>query len=213
MSAAAAPGKYPAHDKIGPLPNDPPAPELSWADTRLVSECLSGNDRAWAALVDKYKNLIYSVAIRWGFSAPDAGDIFQSVVADLLSELGRLREPAALPAWLIQVTSRRCQRRQRELLRESGFEEENAALACAEPSTPEALLHEAMREQTLRQALYSASPRCRELLRMLFFESPTRPYADVAKSLGLPVGSIGFNRRTCLERLRKFLEEAGFASS
>src|SRR5205814_41744 len=144
------PGKYPTHDTIDPLRDDlpapHPAPELSWSDRRLVSECLSGNDRAWAALIDKYKNLIYSIPIRWGFSQADASDIFQSVVADLLSELGNLREPSALPAWLIQVASRRCQRRHRERLRESELEEEDAALTCAEPSTPEALLHEAMRE-------------------------------------------------------------------
>src|SRR5437764_1423058 len=67
--------------------------EASWPDRRLVEACLSGNESAWAALVDKYKNLIYSIPIRWGFSQDDATDIFQSVAAQLLSELNRLREP------------------------------------------------------------------------------------------------------------------------
>ena len=67
--------------------------EVSWPDRRLVEECLSGNESAWAALVDKYKNLIYSIPVRWGFSQDDATDIFQSVAARLLSELSRLREP------------------------------------------------------------------------------------------------------------------------
>jgi hypothetical protein len=28
------------------------------SDARLVKECLAGSDRAWAALIEKYKNLI-----------------------------------------------------------------------------------------------------------------------------------------------------------
>ena len=70
--------------------------EPSWPDTRLVQECLAGNEMAWAALIDKYKNLIYSIPVRWGFSQSDASDIFQSVVAELLSHLGSLRDPKAL---------------------------------------------------------------------------------------------------------------------
>jgi DNA-directed RNA polymerase specialized sigma24 family protein len=45
---------------------------------------------------------------------------------------------------------------------------------------------------------------------MLFFEDIARPYAEVAASLGIATGSIGFIRRRCLEHLRKSLEEAGF---
>jgi len=48
---------------------------------------------------------------------------------------------------------------------------------------------------------------------MLFFESPSRPYAEVAAELGLALGSIGFTRQKwqkCIERLRRQLEELGF---
>jgi DNA-directed RNA polymerase specialized sigma24 family protein len=45
---------------------------------------------------------------------------------------------------------------------------------------------------------------------MLFFESPARPYDEIAHSLALAKGSIGSIRRRCLDNLRKTLEEAGF---
>jgi DNA-directed RNA polymerase specialized sigma24 family protein len=48
------------------------------------------------------------------------------------------------------------------------------------------------------------------MIRMLFFETPMRPYEDVAKELGLATGSIGFIRSRCLVRLRKNLEKKGF---
>jgi hypothetical protein len=45
---------------------------------------------------------------------------------------------------------------------------------------------------------------------MLFYETPSRPYSEVAATLGLAQGSIGFIRRRCLERLRSSLGRRGF---
>lgn len=186
--------------------------EVSWPDRRLVEACLNGNESAWAALVDKYKNLVYSIPIRWGFSQDDATDVFQSVAAQLLTELNRLRQPDALAAWLIRVTANQCiQLRKQQSRVETLCQNEPALPAAIQPSqTPESLLEIARREQILRQAVRCASPRCRRLIEMLFFEDPARSYPDVAASLGIAVGSVGFIRRRCLDQLRVFLEEAGF---
>jgi RNA polymerase sigma factor (sigma-70 family) len=186
--------------------------KLSWSDPHLVQQCLSGNERAWTALIDKYKRLIYSVPIRWGFSQADAGDIFQSVVAELLSHLPELREPKAVSGWLLQVASHKCRQWKQQQARESLSGENQAAVEVITASgpTPEAIYHDAMREQVLREALIAASPRCRELIQMLFFENSPRPYLEIAASLGIATGSVGFIRRRCLDRLRKYLLEAGF---
>src|SRR5687768_7048144 len=82
----------------------------SVSTTALVAACLTGDQNAWSALIDRYKRLIYSIPVKQGMSADDAADIFQSVCLDLVAELGRVREPEALPQWLIQTTIRKCQR-------------------------------------------------------------------------------------------------------
>jgi RNA polymerase sigma factor (sigma-70 family) len=185
------------------------AGDVSWSDTKLVGECLRGNETAWAALIDKYKNLIFSIAVRRGFSRDDATDIFQTVAAQLLSELGRIRKPEALAAWLIQVTSNKCTQLQARRLRESP--DEAVVLASSlERETGETFVLEAEREQILRNAVQQATRQCRQLVELLFFENPPLPYQDVAASLGIATGSIGFVRRKCLDRLRRYLEEAGF---
>src|SRR5579872_5254462 len=86
-----------------------------WPDDRLVRLCLNHDEDAWSVLIDRYKNLIFSIPIKYGFSREDAADIFQSVCLDFLRELPRLREVKALPKWLIQITAHTCQRRKREL--------------------------------------------------------------------------------------------------
>jgi DNA-directed RNA polymerase specialized sigma24 family protein len=53
------------------------------------------------------------------------------------------------------------------------------------------------------------TPRCQEMIRMLFFEEPAKPYDEVAQSLGLATGSIGFIRGRCLKQMLRVLEELG----
>jgi DNA-directed RNA polymerase specialized sigma24 family protein len=65
-------------------------------------------------------------------------------------------------------------------------------------------------EQMLREAMRSLTPQCRRLVELLFFETPPRPYAEVAAELGLALGSIGFTRQKCIERLRRNLDDLGF---
>jgi len=183
---------------------------LVWSDTRLVRECLKGDDDAWSALIEKYKRLIYSVPVKYGFNADDANDIFQAVCLELLSELPKLRKPKALPKWLIQVASHKCFHRRLQQQRTEVSDEVEKQPEETVPSQMEEILREAEEEQTLRDALSALAPRCRQLVEMLFFEEPARPYKDVAASLRIATGSIGFIRQRCLERLRKQLVEAGF---
>jgi RNA polymerase sigma factor (sigma-70 family) len=185
--------------------------QIAWPDTRLVKECLRGNDEAWSALVDKYKNLIFSIPIKYGFSADDAADIFQAVCLELLAELPKLRKPKALPKWIMQVAAHKCYHRKKQQQRTEVSDPDDKKLDRSEPPRAEEILREAEEEQNLRQAISELPPRCRELVHMLFYEEPSRPYHEIASSLGIATGSIGFIRQRCLERLRKRLVDAGFS--
>jgi len=180
------------------------------SNSRLVRECLQGSEEAWCALIEKYKRLIYSIPIKYGLSGDEAADIFQSVCTELLSELPKLRKPEALPKWIMQVTSHKCLHRKRQMARTEGPDADGELPEQTTRVHAESILHEAEQEQKLRQVIADLSPRCRELIQMLFFEEPARPYQAIAQSLGIATGSIGFIRQRCLEKLRKQLSEAGF---
>ncbi len=188
------------------------AERRTWTDTRLVRECLNGEEGAWEALIDKYKNLIYSIPVKYEFSPDDSADIFQAVLLELLSELPRLREPQALPAWLIRVTSHKCfhWKRQQQRFVSAETEEMEDTAAGDSGKIPEALMRQGESEQILREALLELAPRCQQLIQGLFFQHPPLPYREVAKSLGMATGSIGFTRMRCLEQLRKRLAKKGF---
>jgi RNA polymerase sigma factor (sigma-70 family) len=179
-----------------------------FSDSHLVKECLRGNEEAWSTLIGKYKNLIFSIPVRYGFSPEDSADIFQSVCMDLLNELPRIREPNALAGWLIRVARNKCFHR-KQGQQDSKFQEIDDLSAGASTEEPEGLMAQTQREQALREAMLDLSPRCQQLVHMLFFETPSRPYEQVAKELELASGSIGFIRRRCLEKLKRRLEQMG----
>jgi RNA polymerase sigma factor (sigma-70 family) len=177
----------------------------------LVRGCLRGQEGAWTALIDKYKNLIFSIPIKCRCSADDATDIFQSVCLEMLSELPKLRDVKVLPKWIMQVTAHKCFHHKRQAARMTRADESGELPEQATPAVAEQILRQAEEEQCMREALSALPPRCRQLIHMLFFEEPARPYQIIAAELGLATGSIGFIRQRCLDRLRKRLEDAGFS--
>src|ERR1700757_405994 len=87
--------------------------ERSWSqapDALIIDACLDGNEKAWQALVNRYKRLVYSIPIKWGLSPEDSVDIFQAVWLDCFRQLSSLRDLERLQPWLIRVTVRKCHR-------------------------------------------------------------------------------------------------------
>jgi RNA polymerase sigma factor (sigma-70 family) len=178
-------------------------------DEELIRSCLEGDAQAWSALIDRYKNLIYSIPIKLGMYQ-DAGDIFQAVCVTLLSKLSQLREHRALPKWLMQTCYHECLQHQRANERHVEIDPARIEESQATENLPEQMLVELEAEQILRDVIFELPARCGQMIHMLFFETPPRSYREVAKTLGLAEGSIGFIRGRCLARLRKHLEESGF---
>ena len=187
------------------------SPASGWSDTQLVRACIDGDDQAWDALVERYKRLIFSVALKYRASPEDAADIFQAVCLELFESLPRLRKSTSLKAWLITVSAHQSfhwkRRHLRRVVRETAADTQ-AELPDRSASTPD-VIEELERAQTVREALAALPERCRELARMLFFEQPPVPYREVARRLGLATGSIGFIRARCLKRLQTLLEKRG----
>jgi len=165
----------------------------------LVSRVGDGDQDAWNELIERYAPLVWSICARSQLSREDIDDAAQSVWLLLVENIGRLREPAALPGWLATTTRRECirilgaaQRREQR--------EEPVPPGLADTTEQEIIAAE--RNAALRAALAEMQRGCRELLSMLMSDPP-RSYAEISATLGIPVGSIGPTRARCLNQLRR----------
>jgi RNA polymerase sigma factor (sigma-70 family) len=169
----------------------------------LVVRAADGDQGAWDEIVERYAPLVWTICYRYRLNRHDTEDVGQTVWLLLVEQLGRLREPAALPGWLATTTSRECLRlvtaaRKSQRLR-SGLDD--ADQFVDDTVVGEELLL-AERNAGLRAAFAELPPRCQRLLSMLMGDPPSS-YAEIHAALGIPVGSIGPQRARCLERMRR----------
>jgi RNA polymerase sigma factor (sigma-70 family) len=169
----------------------------------LVMRARDGDERAWAALVERYAPLIWSICRKHRLGDSDAADVGQNVWLHLVAQLDRIRDPAALAGWLVSTTQRECQRisRSAQVTQATGYALDAAHIPDDQASTAEQVLL-AERHAALRQALVQLPPCCQRLL-VLLTEDPPAPYAQISAMLGIAVGSIGPTRLRCLDKLRR----------
>src|SRR5258708_679565 len=169
----------------------------------LVTRASGGDQDAWYELVDRYAPLVYTICTRYRLSNHDIEDVGQNVWLLLVEQLGKLREPAALPGWLATTTARECLRVVTAASRAErlGTGLDDSVLFVDDAVIGEELLL-AGRNAALHAALAELPARCQPLLSMLLSDPP-HSYADTHPELGIPVGSIGPQRARCLERMRR----------
>jgi RNA polymerase sigma factor (sigma-70 family) len=168
----------------------------------LVAAAARGEQQGWNALVDRYLPLVRSVTRAYRLSDRDAEDVSQTVWLRLVEHLETIREPRALPKWLMTTTRHEALR----LIRSGGRELPvdpltDPAVAGADHVDVAADLLRAERHQALRDGLAELSRADQQLL-VLLAADPPLSYRDISTRLGMPVGSIGPTRSRCLARLR-----------
>lgn len=172
--------------------------------TEKVQAAISGEREAWNWLVDRYAPLVMGVASRYRLRAEDAADVSQGVWVKLVEHLDDIREPLALPGWIVTTTSREAlrvlQSRQRTVEVDPQIGQMLEAASDAGSLDDELLRDE--RHHALREGLRELRPQHRDLL-VLLLEDPPLSYAEISRKLGIPVGSIGPTRARCLEALRR----------
>jgi RNA polymerase sigma factor (sigma-70 family) len=163
------------------------------------------SEDAFAALVNRHLNLVYSAALRLVGSAHLAEEVAQSVFSDLARSAGRLKRDTILTAWLYEVARRTAidlvRKESRRQSRERAALEINAMNSTASDWTQvEPLLDEAMES-------LEANDRAAILLR--YFEN--RSLRDVGQALGINEDAAQKRVSRAVERLRESLAQRGVA--
>jgi RNA polymerase sigma factor (sigma-70 family) len=178
--------------------------EMTSSDLDLLRQYAGENSQdAFAAVVRRHLDLVYSAALRQVRSPQLAEEVVQSVFTDLARYAHRLAPDTILSAWLYQVTRRTAidaiRREARRHLHEQTAAEMNALNATASDwAHIEPLLDEAMHalDETDRTAV---------LLR--FFEN--KSLRDVGQSLGTSEDAAQKRVSRAVERLREFFARRG----
>jgi RNA polymerase sigma factor (sigma-70 family) len=179
----------------------------------LVEAAASGDDNAWKALYGRYTPLISSVCRRYRLAGSDADDVSQAVWLRLVQQLNRLREPNALPGWILTTTRNEALsviKAGRRMLPADPMVDDR----LDSTDRPEFDIHldQADERRALRESLRQLRPEHRQLL-LLLVADPQLSYREISERLGIPIGSIGPTRARCLRRLRATTEIHALATA
>ncbi len=181
-------------------------------DARLASLCLAGRSDAWTDLVHRHERLVYAVSRSYRLADEDLGEVFQDVFLALYQRLPYIRDTRSLCRWLSSTTERIARATALRRRREQALRVDDPHVLDTAPTDrpdPARTLEEFETQALVRLAVEDLSPRCRSLLRALYYEDPPVPYAELAAQLRLSIGSIGPTRARCFDRLRLALSKRG----
>lgn len=169
----------------------------------LLVSAANGNQAAWSDLVDRFDQMVWSVARSFRLDDATAKDVSQTVWLKLIENISKIQDPERLPGWLATTCRREAIRvsklRDRAIPTEFEYDIED------ESPSLEMLLVGDEESRIVVSAFQKLSEGCQQLLRLLTVE-PALTYDEISEATGRPVGSLGPTRARCIERLKSAME-------
>src|SRR3954467_11846067 len=106
--------------------SNPEAAEAS--DHELLARFAEGSEKAFATLVRRHIDLVYSAALRQVQDPHTAADVTSAVFIILARKAGELRDHMIIPAWLHRTTSYTARKALRARQRRSSHEQAAARM-------------------------------------------------------------------------------------
>jgi RNA polymerase sigma factor (sigma-70 family) len=165
----------------------------------LLARAAEGDQESWNALVDRFSQMVWSIARGFRLDEATAKDVTQTVWLRLVENVDRIKDPERLPGWLATTCRREALRVKgaRERMVPTDFEFD----VPAESPSLEAMLVEDEEAREVLAAFGALNGECQQLLRLLCTDPPLS-YEEIAEIVGRPIGSLGPTRSRCLERLK-----------
>jgi len=145
---------------------------------------LIGRSRELVRQLEESRPRLYRMAFAWCRNAHLADDLAQEALAKALRQLGRLRDPGAVNAWLFTILNN-CWR---DHLRRARDTDDIDEVVVAHDRTPEDSHAEQQIVERVRNAIGTLPEGQRQVVTLVDLEGFT--YMEVAGILEIPIGTV-----------------------
>jgi len=181
---------------------------LQESQKELIEGCQRGDSEAFRALFEKYKDAVYSIALRYAGEPAAAQDIAQDTFLKLFSTIGSYRGESAFEPWLYRMVVNSCLDQKRRKRRWAPLlDEVLSLLRTPDLSALDQVLRSEMSAQ-VRGVIDGLAPEQRIVVVLRYTQGLS--YEEIAEILGCAPGTVASR----LNRAHKILERrlAGLAA-
>lgn len=178
-------------------------------DIELLQEYATQNsEEAFATLVSRHVNLVYSVALRQLNNSHHAEEVTQAVFVILAKRAGSLRKGTIISGWLYQTSRLTARNYLRGEIRRQRREQEAYMQSLSNETEPDAWPQIA---PLLDDAMSHLGQKDRDAIALRFFEG--KNLRDVGVNLGVSEDAAKMRVGRAVEKLRGFFMKRGVALS
>ncbi len=167
-------------------------------EAELIARSLDGDARAYAELVDRYKNAVYYHCFAIVRDEDAAEDIAQETFINAYYKLKQYNSNFRLATWLFRISTNKCLTYLKRHSKEVALEAEIQTVASREPSP-----HHRALDSELHAAVHALRPTYRAVISLYYWQG--LDYAATAAAMEAPINSVRVWLKRAKEELRKEL--------
>lgn len=180
-------------------------------DYELVKTALTGDEKAFARLLNRYKDAIYFMLLKMVNNRSDAEDLTLEAFGKAFKSLHQYSPTYAFSTWLFKIASNNCidflrKKKGVQVSIENKDQNENnepLRLKSKDPNPEERLIRQ-QKAILLRNVVRKLKPRYQILVELRYFKEYS--YEEIAKELALPLGTVKAQLFRAREMLFKMIE-------
>lgn len=181
---------------------------LTNTEQELISEIRRGNTRAFSDLVDSYKDLVYTLAVRMLGNREEAEEVSQDVFIKVYKSLSKFKGDSKLSTWVYRIAYNSCLDQIKKIKKErvlTDLEHINK-IAYADLDNAFQRMADKERSEIIRQCLAQLSSEDAGILTLFYLEESS--LQEMEKATGLPVNTLKVRLFRARKRLAGIMENS-----
>ncbi len=171
----------------------------------LIERCRTGDDAAFAELVETYKRLVYGLVYRLVADRSLVDDLAQEVFLKIHRGLPYFRGDARLSTWIYRVVQNVCfQERARRPPALQSLDASDEGRRPIDPGRPDGAFADLELRDRLEKAIAQLPDQYRLLIAAHYLQGVQ--YEALAESMNMPLGTVKTHLYRAKRRLRELLD-------
>jgi RNA polymerase sigma factor (sigma-70 family) len=169
--------------------------EKAQHDFLLVQKARSGDQKAYAELLGRYRDAIYFMLLKMVNNPSDAEDLTIEAFGKAFKNIGQYTPNFAFSTWLFKIATNNCidfirKKRAATISLDQSNDDPETTTVTIQSDTldPEAHLINSQKVKLLREVVNKLKPRYRTLVELRYFKEYS--YEEISQELELPIGTV-----------------------